>query len=310
MRQGQATAVTAHQTWTKAFGEFVPHDPETASAADVPMRTRCLRFVLLAAAWLTTHAPAQAEEPLAVDLELVLAVDVSFSMSPEEQRVQRQGYIDALTHPQILAAIAAGPRGRIALAYVEWGGTPYQVVRWSLIDGRDAAERFVAELRDLPHRRIPFTSISRALLHSRALFRENGFEGARRVVDVSGDGPNNDGAPIPLARDTLTAEGIEINGLAIMLPRPRGAPTIPDLDEYYRNCVIGGPRAFVLTVTDTADFAATIRRKLFLEIGYPRLTLDPDLSPPHPSDRPVLLPARHAGRFCLIGEEMQERVVH
>jgi hypothetical protein len=301
--------------------------------AVVPAQFRSLALTALAAAGLVAPpAQAQSQAPLAVDLELVLAVDVSYSINPEELRVQREGYVDALTHPLILAAIAAGRRGRIALTYVEWGGAPQQVMPWTLIDGREAAERFAAGLLDLPYRRISFTSISRALLYSRALLHDNAFAGARRVVDVSGDGPNNDGAPITLARDTLTAEGIEINGLALILPRPRGAPSIPELDAYYRNCVIGGPGAFVLTVRDTAAFAATIRQKLYLEIAYPKLTRrleripgfertpgsarmpwqerEPgsERLPSGASATADIVPAQYPGRSCFIGKEMQERI--
>jgi hypothetical protein len=281
--------------------------PGSASMPAVPVHLRRLALTALAAACLVAP-PAQAETkaPFDVDLELVLAVDVSYSINPEELRVQRDGYADALTHPLILAAITSGRRGLIALTYVEWGGTPKQMMPWTLIDGRDAAERFAAGLLDLPYRRISFTSITRALLYSRALIQDNALTGARRVVDVSGDGPNNDGAPVTLARDRLTAEGIEINGLAIILPRPRGSPSIPDLGAYYRNCVIGGPGAFVLTVKDTAEFAATIRQKIYLEIAYPKLTTGPEGIPDSANRNARVIPAQYPGLSCLIGEEMQE----
>ena len=210
--------------------------------------------------------------PQPVDLELVLAVDVSFSMDPEEQALQRQGYVEAFRHPEVVAAIVSGPLGRIAVTYVEWGGHAEQIVPWTLIDGGVSAERFANALAARPLQRISFTSISNALLFGQRLFRNSGFRGLRRVVDVSGDGPNNGGAPVPLARDTLLADGIVIDGLAIML---EGAPAadpaaIRDLDIYYEKCVTGGPGAFVMTVAEPGRFAEAIRRKLVLEITGPK----------------------------------------
>jgi hypothetical protein len=160
-----------------------------------------------------------------------------------------------------------------------------------------AAERFSAALREKPLRQIAFTSISRALLFARSLFRASPFGRARRVVDISGDGPNNDGAPVELARNTLLGEDIRINGLAVMLADD--APTIPNLDNYYRDCVIGGDGAFVMTVKRTNEFAAAIRQKLLLEISYPKLTHEPGL--------PSIVQVRSDDFSCLIGEEMLER---
>ena len=239
-----------------------------------------------------------------VDLELVLAVDVSYSMSLEEQAVQRQGYVDAFRRPEVLGAIRGGPLGRIAATYVEWGGRSVQVVPWTVIDSSAAAERFASALNAMPLQRLPFTSISNALLFSRSLFRANAFDGARKVVDVSGDGPNNGGAPVPLARNTLLAAGIVIDGLAVMLESAEttDAATIPDLDAYYEHCVIGGRGAFVMKVTDAEQFAETIRRKLVLEISGPKLTRSPDRAP---TMRATYAAARSYN--CLVGEELLER---
>jgi hypothetical protein len=237
---------------------------------------------------------APAQRSALVDLELVLAVDVSFSMDREEQALQRQGYVDAFRSPEILAAVRNGPLGRIAVTYVEWGGAPVQIVPWTLIDGPASAAAFADALAARPVRRISFTSITEALVFGSRLFRSNAFLGARRVIDVSGDGPNNSGAPVPLARDLLVRNGVVIDGLPIMLERSGRA--FPDLDLYYERCVIGGPGAFALKVTDTGDFADTIRQKLVLEITGEKLT----------EAQPRALPAAYAPPNCLIGEELHE----
>ena len=164
---------------------------------------------------------AAPQQPDVVDLELILAVDVSFSMDQEEQALQRQGYVEAFRSPEVLAAIRSGPLRRIAVTYVEWGGRPVQVVAWRLIEDAQSASAFADELAAHPLRRISFTSITEALLFGARLFRTNAFRSHRQVIDVSGDGPNNSGAPVPLARDTLVAAGIVIDGLAVMFERPR-----------------------------------------------------------------------------------------
>ena len=195
--------------------------------------------------------------PVDVDLELVLAVDVSYSMEIDEQRIQRQGYVNAFLQPALVNAIQSGPVGKIAVTYVEWGGSAVQILPWTLIDGPSTAVQFADALRQQPMRRISFTSISNTLAFSRKLFQINPFQGMRRVIDISGDGPNNAGAPAPVARNSTVAQGIVIDGLAIMLTRQNSA-SIPDLDAYYENCVIGGDGAFLLKVSD-----AGILRMLF-----------------------------------------------
>lgn len=211
--------------------------------------------------------PAHAETP--VDLELVLAVDVSGSMDIEEHELQRAGYMNGLLHPDVLGAIASGGFGRIAVTYVEWAGAFAQqvAVPWRLIDSPANASAFVAELAASPVARIRGTSISGALQFSSGLFEANGFEGYRRIIDVSGDGPNNIGSPVIPARDAVLAEGIGINGLPIMLRPSGGFAGIRHLDTYYEDCVIGGPGAFVVPVRDLDDMAEAIRRKLVLEIA-------------------------------------------
>lgn len=214
-----------------------------------------------------------------VDLELVLAADVSDSMTVDLGRLQRAGYAAALRAPLFAQAVGTGPRGRIALAYVEWGdaGLAQVVVPWTEIAGPDDAARFADALDRARIARFTRTSISHALAFSLALMEGNGFAGDRRVIDVSGNGPNNQGAPVAAARDAAVAAGVTINGLPILagLDRPRGAFGLDfdrrDVAAYYEACVVGGPGAFVLPVRDAADFATATLRKLLLEIaGLPR----------------------------------------
>jgi hypothetical protein len=233
---------------------------------------------------------------LPVDLELVLAVDVSGSMDAEEQRLQRAGYVAALTSPEVLAAIRTGIYGRVAIAYVEWAGPGAQAltVPWRVVEGGASAEALAAELAAAPLARYRGTSISAGLAFAASLFEGNGIEGLRRVIDVSGDGPNNMGPPVEPARDAAVDRGIVVNGLPIMLrPSPSGA----GLEPYFADCVVGGPGSFVLPVDDPARLAEAIRQKLVLEIaGLPA--------------RPV--PAAGAGERarprttdCMVGERMR-----
>lgn len=210
--------------------------------------------------------------PLAVDLELVIAVDVSYSMDVEEQQVQRQGYVAAFRSPEIVNALRGGALGKVAVTYIEWGGSAVQVVPWSLIDSPESAARFADALQRQPVRRISFTSISNALAFARALFRSNGFRASRRIIDVSGDGPNNAGAPVPVARNAAVAEGIVIDGLPIVLKGPPGSVSFAEIDVYYEKCVIGGEGAFILPVTDITQFPQAIRKKLLIEISGLKLT--------------------------------------
>lgn len=205
-----------------------------------------------------------------VDVALVLAVDVSQSMDSEEQRVQRDGYVSALRSPEIVQAVAEGAHGRIAVAYVEWGGVAEQfvVADWTVIDGPDAAAGFANRLAETPLRSVQRTSISSALSYSAGMIDAavgSGIAPERRVIDISGDGPNNQGGPVTAARDAVAARGITINGLPLMLG---GAGyTLPNLDAYFEDCVIGGPGSFLIPVRGLDGFADAIRRKLVLEIA-------------------------------------------
>jgi hypothetical protein len=235
-----------------------------------------------------------------VDVELVIAVDVSYSMDPDEQALQREGYIIGLTSPEFLDALHQGVNGKIAITYFEWAGSTDQriVVPWRLIDGAASAQAFADEVAHAPYRRAYRTSISGALQFAQPLFGNGGYRGLRRVIDVSGDGANNQGVPVTLVRDEALEHGITINGLPILLKRPSAATMdIENLDVYYEDCVIGGPGSFVIPITERDQFREATRTKLVLEIA--------GRQPP----ARVIPAAASAPRIsCLIGERMwQER---
>src|SRR5436190_13518502 len=205
-----------------------------------------------------------------VDVELVLAVDISYSMDMDELALQREGYAQAIASQEFLNALKQGTNGKIAVTLVEWAGVSDQriVVPWRLIDGAASAEAVSAEMARAPVRRAFRTSISGALMFSAALFDGNGFRGIRRVIDVSGDGTNNQGPLVTLVRDDVVAKGIVINGLPIMLKEPQpNSIDIKDLDIYYEDCVIGGPGAFVVPMRERDKFKDAIRTKLVLEVA-------------------------------------------
>lgn len=231
---------------------------------------RIIAIAFLAAVMAVVAAPLLRAQQT-VDLELVLAVDVSWSMDLDEQQLQREGYISALRDPEVWKAISGGGHGRIALTYIEWAGQYIQeiVLPWTLIDSPAAIEGFASRLEKAPISRNRMTSVSGAISFSAAQFGKGGYRGVRKVIDISGDGPNNSGGPVEAARDAAVNMGIVINGLPIMLkPDHRsGFFDIRDLDKYYKDCVIGGFGAFVIPVRTRAEFAPAIRRKLILEIA-------------------------------------------
>jgi hypothetical protein len=205
-----------------------------------------------------------------VDVELVLAVDVSFSMDPEEQQLQREGYIAAITSREFMQALRQGMHGRIALTYVEWAGMHHRqiIVPWRLIDGPESADSFVADIAGARYSRASRTSVSGALLFGATLLESSGYRGVRRVIDVSGDGVNNNGPLVDVTRDEVLAKGITINGLPIMFKRPSNVTMdIENLDVYFEDCVIGGPGAFVIPIKHRDQFKEAIRTKLVLEIA-------------------------------------------
>jgi len=205
-----------------------------------------------------------------VDVELVIAVDVSYSMDPDEQALQREGYVRALTSKEFMQALREGPNGRIAVTYFEWAGQYDQkiLMPWRLIEGPESADAVASELASAPYRRASRTSISGGLLFAKPLFDHSGYHGVRRVIDVSGDGANNAGALIVPTRDEVLAAGITINGLPIMLKRPTaGAMDIENLDVYYEDCVTGGPGSFVIPIRERSQFVEATREKLVQEVA-------------------------------------------
>ncbi|MBB5691479.1 DUF1194 domain-containing protein [Roseomonas alkaliterrae] len=231
------------------------------------MRRRMLLSAVGAAA-LPAIRPARAEE--AVDVALVLAVDVSRSIDEDEARLQREGYRLAVSDPVVVAAIRGGMIGAVAIAYVEWAGIEYQrtVIPWRRIAGQQQADAWAAELEAAPRASLSWTSISGAIRHSRAVMAECPWDSTRKVIDVSGDGVNNSGPPADTERDAAVAEGITINGLPIINDRPTFGrlPPVP-LDDYYRENVIGGTGAFMIVAEDFESFGMAVKRKLIREIA-------------------------------------------
>ena len=232
--------------------------------------------ILAAAGALTSGAPDAQAQGLPVDLELILAVDCSGSVDEVEAQLQREGYIAALTSDRVINAIKSGENRRIGIAYVEWAGETYQriIVDWTIIEDLDSAKAVAAKIAASPYMAIRWTSISAAIDYSVALFQKSPFESQRRVIDVSGDGKNNNGRNVVNARDEAVAQGITINGLPILNSREggygsgiRGFPSDPDLDTYYQNFVIGGPGAFMVPAESFDTFSQAIQSKLIREVA-------------------------------------------
>lgn len=224
---------------------------------------------LILALTLAGPPPAHAAEP--VDLELVLAIDVSGSIDREEALLQREGYQRALLNDAVIRAITSGPLGKIALSYVEWAGMGHYkiLVDWQIIDGRDRAKAFVDRLAGMPIENAHRTSLSEAIDHSVRHLLANDIEGTRRIIDISGDGANNYGRLVTEARDDAVKQGVTINGLPILSDSANMGPypSIPELDLFFRDCVIGGPGAFHVVAHGFDDFARAVRKKLILEIA-------------------------------------------
>lgn len=220
------------------------------------------------AAMATAATPVKADMP--VDLQLVLAVDVSRSIDEVEAELQRRGYIDALTNDRVIDAILSGEHRRIAICYTEWAGTHYQtvVIDWTVLDSPAAARRFAEKLTEAPRASQSWTAVGAALAHAGQRFESPGFAAKRRVIDVSGDGRTNDGPPAEIVRDKLVAQGIVINGLPVMMNRTNfGRPPDLLLDKYYEESVIGGPGSFMIVADNFDHFSRAVRTKLVREIS-------------------------------------------
>lgn len=205
-----------------------------------------------------------------VDLLLVLAVDTSGSVNEERFELQKRGYVAAFRDPRLLRAIRGGANGVISVTMTQWTGPTMQIwaVPWMKISDAASAAQFADAVATAPRQLFGGgTSLSGAISHAATLFSRSPFTAPRHVIDVSGDGANNRGAPAALARDAAVAQGITINGLPIL-------GLEPELDIYYRDNVIGGPRAFLIVAQNFENFADAILRKLILEISH--RDLDPD----------------------------------
>jgi Protein of unknown function (DUF1194) len=210
------------------------------------------------------------ETTASVDIELILATDVSYSMDMDELAVQREGYAQALVSKEFLQALKTGPLGKISITYFEWAASSDQkiIIPWRVIDGPESADAVANEIMRTPVRRASRTSISGAINFAMPLFDEDPYRGLRRVIDISGDGANNSGTPVTMARDAALEKGIVINGLPIMVKEPSfSTMDIENLDWYYEDCVIGGPGSFVVSIKDREKFKEAIRTKLVLEVA-------------------------------------------
>lgn len=232
----------------------------------MPLRFATRILVLLAGLGLGVPGLRAAE----VDVELVLAADGSGSIDADELALQRKGYGDALMSPEVQKAIRSGLIGRIAIAYVEWGGPTSQhvIVDWHVVSDPASARVFAEKLVATPRAAYGYNSISNAIDFSVRLIETNAYQGTSKVIDVSADGPNIGGREITAARDDAVAAGVTVNGLVISRPggvvrRVQGEP----LTEHFRRDVIGGPGAFVMTVDETTTFPEAVRRKMVMEIA-------------------------------------------
>lgn len=212
-----------------------------------------------------------ADEAKRVDVELILAVDVSYSMDMDELALQREGYALAVTSKEFLQALKTGPTGKVAVIYFEWAAANDQkiVVPWRMIDGPESAGALAEEILQAPLRRASRTSISGAINFAMPLFETNDYEGLRRVIDISGDGPNNNGEPVAGPREAALGKGVTINGLPIMSKETNYATMdIENLDWYYEDCVIGGAGSFVVPIKTKEKFKEAIRTKLVMEVAH------------------------------------------
>lgn len=249
---------------------------------------------------LVCTVPSHAARSVQVDVELVLAVDVSWSMTKKELEIQRRGYAEALSSPAVAKVIAKGPNGRIALTYIEWGGEHWHrtIIDWTTIESHQDLKNFADKLTIDISKEWRKTSISGAIDYAVKKLQNNRYSSLRQIIDISGDGPNNDGRPVLDARSAALAKGITINGLPLMTRDGRSQRYhLEDLDEYYKHCVIGGPGAFIVPVQRWEEFPEAVRRKLVLELA--------GISPP--KIRRVAFKGRTAtGYDCLIGEKIWE----
>jgi hypothetical protein len=233
-----------------------------------------MRRIGITACWLIAGVlgvagGATAADP--VDLELVLAADGSGSIDEQELALQRRGYAAAIVDPRVLAAIRSGFHQAIAVAFTEWGGPSSQhlIVDWTVIRDEASARAFAERLMAAPRRAVGYNSISGAIDFAAALIRGNAYDAPRKIIDVSGDGPQIGGRPVEAARDEAVFAGITINALVVKspgggYPGPGGIP----LDRHYRRDVIGGVGAFAMVAGEETGFAEAVLDKLIREIAH------------------------------------------
>jgi Protein of unknown function (DUF1194) len=272
---------------------------------------KLLRLVVLC---LLFAFPTTAQERKEVDLALALAIDISGSIDPEEAKLQRDGYVQAFRDPVIVKAILGGSHGRIAVAYYEWSDAWVQrlLIDWTLLDSEAAIIAFTTKLANAPVSIARRTSISGAIRYAIPLFGRIPYDAERKVLDISGDGSNNDGGLVTDMRYEALKERIVINGLPVMndLPNPFGFPSETDLDTYYLHCVTGGPRSFVEVARNFEDFPRAVRKKLLQEVA----DRGPDFGPVSDYDiglgpLPDGVQLAQSGRRPVRGEEDYTRYV-
>jgi hypothetical protein len=255
---------TGRETFQKRHGM-------TSGARGATFRRR-VRLLLLAGALgalSTVSAPAAPAGPTQVDVKLVIATDVSHSIDQEEAQLQRQGIADLFLDPEVVKAIQSGPLGAIAVAMLDWAGyrEDYLALDWTIVNDTASATALSQRIRSLPDHSGQRTSISNAIEKSILLLNgsDGQIVGTRKVIDVSGDGPNNDGVSLQHVHDTTANNGIIVNGLPIM--DEASDDYFPDLDKYYDACVVAGKGSFLVVVKRFKDFGQAMRRKLVLEIS-------------------------------------------
>lgn len=238
---------------------------------------------LLSLALMLSPPAVRAAEP--VDLLLVLAADVSRSVTEPKFKLQREGAAAAITHPEVVKAITSGPNRRIAICFLEWATAGQQavVIDWTVIGDNDSARSFGGKLVELPRSFSGSTSISNAIDFAVAQIERAPFKAERRVIDISGDGNNNSGRSVTEARDDALAKGITINALVILTPlsesfRPEHTNPPGGLEKYFQDSVIGGFGAFTVVAETHEAFGRSLTKKLIAEIAglpYPLLAAAP-----------------------------------
>lgn len=243
---------------------FFARKPEDGEALHAYQRVVFLIVAVLFLTGLIWLDRARASERVSVDTALVLAADVSASMSMDSLRMQREAYAAALEDPAIMGAIRSGPHGRISLSYFEFSSANDQrpILPWTIISTPADAARAARIMRAAPTALGSATAVGAAIEHAVRLLLDHPGEMGRAIIDVSGDGPTNDGPSSSSARDRAVALGATINGL------PIANPTEPDTARHYREEVIGGPGAFLIEARGMADFSSALRSKLILELGW------------------------------------------